>query len=216
MLDYYRRRAHEYERIYQKPERQQDLAILRGRIPQLFAEADVLEIACGTGYWTEIIAPAARSVVATDYSSEVLELARSKTYPKARVRFEVANAFDLCSVSGRFTAGFTGFWWSHVRRHELAAFLTGFHARLARGARVVHLDNRYVEGSSTPILRTNAAGDTYQLRSLEDGSTHEVLKNFPAEHELRSSIAGVGEEVEVTELRYFWCLSYRVVGAGRR
>jgi SAM-dependent methyltransferase len=214
MLEYYGRRAREYERVYHKPERQQDLIRLRNEIPRLFTGADLLEIACGTGYWTEILAPAARSILATDHSSEVLEIARTKSYPGSRVRFAVADAFRLGTVGQGFTAGFAGFWWSHVPREELAAFLRGFHASLAPGARVLFVDNRYVEGSNTPISRRDETGNTYQLRSLEDGSTHEVLKNFPTVRELRASVANSADEVEVTELPYYWCLSYRLRSPG--
>jgi hypothetical protein len=37
-----------------------------------------------------------------------------------------------------------------------------------------------VPGSSTPLSRTDAEGNTYRRRSLPDGSVHELLKNFPA------------------------------------
>jgi hypothetical protein len=33
-------------------------------------------------------------------------------------------------VAGDFDAAFAGFWWLHVRRQELVAFLTGLHRRL--------------------------------------------------------------------------------------
>jgi hypothetical protein len=33
--------------------------------------------------------------------------------------------------------------------------------------------------SNTPISRRDADGNTYQRRTLDDGSVHEVLKNFP-------------------------------------
>jgi ubiquinone/menaquinone biosynthesis C-methylase UbiE len=79
MVDYYSRRAAEYETIYRKPERQRDLAILRDRLPRMLSGAELIEVACGTGYWTEVLAPAARSIVATDRSEEVLRIARSKS-----------------------------------------------------------------------------------------------------------------------------------------
>ena len=69
------------------------------------------------------------------------------------------------------------------------------------------IDNRYVEGSSTPICRTDS-GDTYQLRQLEDGSSHEVLKNFPSDEELLLAAANVGAQAKVTMLDYFWILTY--------
>ena len=36
------------------------------------------------------------------------------------------------------------------------------------------------------------------------------MKNFPTAEELRASVAGIATSVEVTELTYYWCLSYRV------
>ena len=57
LLDYYARRAQEYEQIYQKPERQIKLALLKAYLIKLLAERDVLEVACGTGYWTAFLAP---------------------------------------------------------------------------------------------------------------------------------------------------------------
>ena len=70
LVEYYARRANEYERIYQKPERQTDLASLRKLFRQALAKHDVLEIACGTGYWTQIIAETAKSITATDINSD--------------------------------------------------------------------------------------------------------------------------------------------------
>lgn len=209
LVAYYSRRAAEYETIYRKPERQAELEILRRELPDLLAGADVLEVACGTGYWTEVIAPYVVSILATDRSSEVLEIARSKHYPPDRVRFAAVDAFGLHRVEGRFTAAFAGFWWSHVRKLEIPRFLRRLHARLEPGSPVVFLDNRYVDGSSTPISRTDSEGNSYQLRTLSDGSTHEVLKNFPSSAELRDSLTGFTADPVVVELSYFWYLTYR-------
>jgi demethylmenaquinone methyltransferase/2-methoxy-6-polyprenyl-1,4-benzoquinol methylase len=66
MVSYYAERAAEYERIYHKPERQADLRQLRSFVERTFADADVFELACGTGYWTEILSRTAALVVATD------------------------------------------------------------------------------------------------------------------------------------------------------
>jgi hypothetical protein len=54
---------------------------------------------------------------------------------------------------------------------------------------VVFLDNRFVPGSSTPIAESDAEGNTYQVRTLADGSTHRVLKNFPDRDALMAIVA---------------------------
>jgi demethylmenaquinone methyltransferase/2-methoxy-6-polyprenyl-1,4-benzoquinol methylase len=210
---YYARRAEEYERIYEKPERQADLATLREALPRLLAHRDVLELACGTGYWTQHIATRARSVYATDINEEVLELARRKTYPRDLVRFARLDIYGEVAPPGNFDGGLAAFWWSHVPRQELEHFLGCFHRWLDPGALVVYLDNRHVPGSSTPLSRSDEAGNTYQLRSLDDGTHYEVLKNFPDEDQVTALLSGVGDSIEYRELDYFWYVSYRLAGS---
>lgn len=208
LKDYYARRAGEYEKIFAKPERQPDLAHLRTWLPGLFAGRDVLEIACGTGYWTPLISGVAASILATDINEEVLEIARHKSYAKHNLEFQTADAYALAGVNRRFSAGFAGFWWSHIPKPRVRCFLDCFHSRLSPGARVVFVDNNYVEGSSTPISRQDCDGNTFQKRKLEDGSEFEVLKNFPTETELRASVNELADDIEVTRLQYYWCLRY--------
>ena len=210
LLEYYSRRAHEYERIYHKPERQADLARLRTHLRSLLSGSRVFEAACGTGYWTAQIADTVESVFATDASGEVLEIARAKGLDPARVSFAKTDAYHPSLPRRDFDAGLAAFWWSHVSKARLAAFLDAFHAALLPGARVVFMDNRYVAGSSTPISRTDSESNTYQQRRLDDGSTHEVLKNFPSPDELRRVLAPHAGSVEVTTFEYFWCASYEL------
>jgi SAM-dependent methyltransferase len=208
MIDYYARRAAEYERIYEKPERQQDLRVLRAFVERTFAGAHVFEAACGTGYWTGILAGTASSIIATDINEEVLAIARSKPIDSTKVTFRKEDAYALPKLPQEFDAGLSVFWWSHVPKARLRSFLRNFHAILSPGAKVVFIDNAYVEGSSTPVSRTDENGDTYQTRKLDDGSAHEVLKNFPTESELRNAVTGLADEVRVEWLRYYWILSY--------
>jgi demethylmenaquinone methyltransferase/2-methoxy-6-polyprenyl-1,4-benzoquinol methylase len=207
LADYYALRAREYERFYDKPERQADLTVLRERLARLFEGRGVLEVACGTGYWTAVIAPGARAVTALDVNEEVLALAREKPLPAGKVEFDRADAYALPDLGRRHDSLFAGFWWSHVPRARLDAFLAGCVRAVAPGAMLAFLDGRYVEGSSTPISRRDAEGNSYQTRRLDDGSVHEVMKNHPAESELiqRASRFGWGAHVEL--LPYHWLLT---------
>lgn len=206
---YYAKRASEYERIYAKPERQSDLYALRERIGRMFTGRKVLELACGTGWWTPVIAQGAAQVTALDLNDEVLEIARTKDLPAGKVEFVRGSAFEIPDFGRRHDALFAGFWWSHVRLEELDAFLAAAMVALAPDSRVAFLDNRYVAGSSTPVSRRDAQGNAYQVRKLADGSSHEVLKNFPDTGELiqRASRCGVDAQVELLE--HFWLLSFR-------
>lgn len=208
MAAYYARRAEEYDLIFQKPERQNDLRALRTFVMETFTGRDVLEVACGTGYWTQVLACSTASVTAIDINEEVLEIARSKTMHRENVEFRREDAYALPRFPRLFSGGLAGFWWSHIPKARLRSFLIGLHGAFAPGAPMVFIDNAYVEGSSTPISRRDADGNTWQRRTLSDGSTHEVLKNFPTEAELRQALDGLASNVKVGFLPHFWVLTY--------
>ena len=210
METYYARRAAEYEQIYQKPERQADLARMREDFPAHFTGKRVLEIACGTGYWTPLIAAQAESVLAMDFNEETLEIARTKAYPRNNVRFQQGDAYALPQFPHRFSGCFAGFWWSHVPLGRINAFLRGLVDRLENDATLVFHDNRYVEGNSTPLSRKDAEGNTYQTRRLRDGSSHEVLKNYPTRQELEARFAPYAASLRFIEYDYYWAIIARI------
>jgi len=208
LVDYYAQRANEYERLYAKPERQADLAVLKKFCAQSLAGHRVLEIACGTGYWTQAVSQTAKSIVATDINAEMLRIARAKAYG-CEICFQQADAFDLGALEKNdFTAGLAMAWWSHLRKSEVKAFLAGFHRQFRPGSILVIMDNQFVAGSSTPISRTDDEGNTYQLRRLENGTSHEVLKNFPSQIEVKNVLAGAAADFRWTDLPYYWFLTY--------
>jgi demethylmenaquinone methyltransferase/2-methoxy-6-polyprenyl-1,4-benzoquinol methylase len=209
LQSYYAARAPEYDQVYQKPERQKDLRDIERWLPTVFAGANVLEVACGTGYWTQFIARTASQVLAIDASPETMRIAMGRV-PKDKVTFLAGDAYDLPSRLGRFGAAFAGFWFSHVPKAKRHAFLLRLNAVLMPGSKVVLLDNKYVEGSSSPITETDSDGNTYQARQLKDGSTHRVLKNFPTEAELQSSLPGIGKGGTFLTWQHYWAFEYAV------
>lgn len=207
---YYAQRAPEYERIYQKPERLADLRALREFVAQTFAGRRVLEIACGTGWWTEVLSNTACSIVATDINDEVLAIARTKKLGAASVSFQRTDAFQLDQLAGEFDAALAVFWWSHLTPRDLDRFLECLHRRLEPGSTVVFIDNIFAPGSSTPISRRDDEGNTYQQRRLDDGSTTEVLKNFPTDEEITRALQGCANELIISRSQYFWTVRYLV------
>ncbi|MBB4843235.1 demethylmenaquinone methyltransferase/2-methoxy-6-polyprenyl-1,4-benzoquinol methylase [Paucibacter oligotrophus] len=215
MPRYYAQRAKEYERVFDKPHRQPDLARLKQWLAEQFSGRHVLEIATGTGYWLPAATSAALSWLGTDINPEVLAEARAKPLDQTRVSFRLANAYApgivAAGAASPFDAGFAGLWFSHVPIGRQREWLQGLHSQLQPGARVLLIENRYVEGDSTPVHRYDAEGNGYQLRHLSDGSEHEVMKNFPSEARMQALLAGLGQDLVWRELDYFWTLSYRKI-----
>jgi len=206
--NYYSKRAREYEQVYEKPERQRELAWLRERIPKLYRGRTVLEVACGTGYWTQYIAPLAHRVYAGDINESVLEIAREKEVPHGKVTFMKADAITLEGVPPGCNAAFAGFWWSHVKKSGVRQFVANLAAKLEPGSVVGILDNAWAHGSSTPLSRTDAEGNTYQMRKLASGEPFEVLKNYPTPAELTEAVRPVAREAHLESLTYYWLLVF--------
>jgi len=209
MRSYYAQRAAYYERVYFKPERQADLRAMEAWLPTAFAGRRVLEIACGTGWWTPHGARDCTHWLATDLNPETIAIATSKPLPAGRVQFASVDAYTLAELGDqRFDAAFAGCWWSHVPLARLPAWLALLHTRLEPGARVVMLDNHFVQTSNLPITRQDADGNTYQDRTLDDGSVHEVLKNFPRPEQAFAALGPRAHDPQWTEYGHYWVLDY--------
>jgi SAM-dependent methyltransferase len=209
MRSYYAQRAAYYERVYFKPERQADLRAMEAWLPTAFAGRRVLEIACGTGWWTPYGARDCTSWLATDLNPETIAIAKTKPLPAGKVLFASVDAYTLAELGDqRFDAAFAGCWWSHVPLARLPAWLALLHTRLEPGARVVMLDNHFVQTSNLPITRQDAEGNTYQNRTLDDGSVHEVLKNFPRPEQAVVALGPRAHDPQWTEYGHYWVLDY--------
>ena len=208
---YYGRRAAEYERIYEKPERQEDLTWLAGWLARQLDGEHVLDVACGTGYWPRRIVRdhgvRFASYLGVDVRPEVLEIARAGLPETAE--FVVGDAYALPEMDEGPTRVCAGFFWSHVPRDRIERFVRPIAERLRGRGRLVLFDNLYVEGSSTPISRRDADGNSYQQRGLDSGEEWEVLKNFPDPEGLEITLGSFSGEgsVEIEASTYFWTVT---------
>ncbi len=203
LVKYYKDRAREYEKIYSKPERQEELGTSAEILQKLFLDKSLLEIACGTGYWTEKIANVAKSIHATDINEAVVTIAKQKHYLNNNVVFAIEDIFNPTSTK-KYSDLFAGFIWSHIYLQDLPHFIDRLASLVLPGGKIVLMDNNFVEGSNLPITNTNTFGNTYQTRKLSDGTTHLVLKNFPSEDFLKQQLGKITDTIEIISLSYFW------------
>jgi len=209
MKAYYQDRAPVYDRVYQYPERQSDLRVLEKYIAGYFANRNVLEIAAGTGYWTQIISTQAASMFAIDATAAALEQLKDRKL-LCQVQTSIADAYHLDFPDDQFNAAFAGLWFSHVPLEKRQLWVSALHAKLAVGSRVLLLDNSIAQCERLPISYTDEIGNTYQDRQTDVSESYRVLKNFPTEDEMIDLVAGVAEQARFVELDHFWYFEYRV------
>jgi len=210
MSSYYKERAPVYDRVYGYPERQADLRFLEAHIQEMFSGRRVLEIAAGTGYWTQFISRSAKSILATDREgAQIDELLKRSYQCPIDTRIQDAYHMDRLVDEGKsFSGAFAGLWLSHVPKQRLKEFFTSLHQCLRPGARVILIDNSAVQCDRFPITSSDKNGNSFQTRELESGSRHQVLKNFPTLEELKQTTEPYGEFQNYIDLKNFWLFQY--------
>lgn len=210
---YYNDRAREYDKVYEIPDEQEDLLKSAVLFQNIFANKSVLEIACGTGYWTEKISKTANSIFATDINEIVIDIARTRKF-NSNVVFQVAD-MNCLSIDKKFDGLFGGFIWSHILLQDLDNFLLRLKDLLNENAKIAFIDSKQVEGTNHDrkrITRIDQYGNTFQTRTLENGTTHEVLKNFPSKQFLTDKLLQISTEVEIIELEHYWIATSKTNG----
>jgi ubiquinone/menaquinone biosynthesis C-methylase UbiE len=116
MVKYYKDRAKEYEQIYERSDqrRQEEQDLMGGEMKRFLSGMDVIDIGCGTGYWTQGASETARSIVGIDVNQTVLDIAISKTY-RCPTEFKVMDAYRIEYPEKTFSGALASFWLSHVR-----------------------------------------------------------------------------------------------------
>ena len=166
------------------------------RFEKYVVNQDVLEIACGTGNWTQVLAKRAHSVLATDINASVIEIAKTKNYLNAEVNFQVVDAYALESVKGTFTFAFAADWFSHIPKSMIANFVGSLHSKLVKGAKVIFIDMMPSEALNEMFSHYDGEGNLIHKRNLPDGEEFYVVKNFPTENDLKEIFENQVEDFE--------------------
>ncbi len=209
-LAYYRARAGEYDDWFYRRGRYDWGAELNARWA---AEADIarkalhslgpvdsaLELACGTGIWTEEVAQVARHVTALDGSPEVLALNRTRLVaakPLSPIRREDATDDRARSQTGppqvthlqadlftwepdrQFDLVVFCFWLSHVPDELLDAFLDKVRRATRPGGRFFLLDSRNESTSMAKNHDRPTVETGVRVRKLNDGREFRVVKLY--------------------------------------
>lgn len=219
---YYRARAPEYDEAYERRGRFDhgtaanaswfgDLTEVRAVLDGLpLDEAQVIELAAGTGFWTEALAARGATVTAVDASSEMLERNQARLGSLAtKVRYEQADVFAL-RPDQSFDAVVFGFWLTHVPAERLDLFLRSVAGVLRADGWIFFVDDRKPSLAVDDVSAHIEGASRVTMRRLNDGREYRVVKHFwePAELEDRCRRAGLAVTVHQT--------SHLQYGVGRR
>ena len=197
---YYRARAGEYDQWFLRegrydrgPEHRSawfgEIDAIRSALALSVNDSDVLELACGTGLWTEQLARQNHRVLAVDASPEVITINRGRVGAD-HVQYEVADIFTW-HPPRLFDAVFFAFWLSHVPPTSFENFWRTVESSLKPGGRVFVVDS-LLEQSSTAKDHQPVDGSGVVRRKLNDGSEFDIVKVFYEPEALRRRLGERG------------------------
>ena len=211
MVKYYRDRAKEYEEIYEwrDPQRQEEQELMESELKKAFKDRRVLDIGCGTGYWTQRISATAKSILGIDINEAVLEIARSKEYG-CPTEYRMIDAYNM-KLDEQYDGVIASFMLSHVMKQDIPGWLKHIHSVLEPGASVFIADNTFIEGVGGKLQTKPGDPNTYKLRTLNDGTQHLIVKNYFTTEELVQIFSehskGITEK-NVFMGKCFWWIDY--------
>jgi demethylmenaquinone methyltransferase/2-methoxy-6-polyprenyl-1,4-benzoquinol methylase len=198
---YYRARTAEYDEWFLRTGRydrgvehrtawQAEVAAVGQSLREHVSGGEVLELACGTGLWTQQLAQVNRRVLAVDAAPEVIEVNRARTQ-SAHVHYLVADLFGWTPPLAQFDAVFFGFWLSHVPADRFDAFWALVRAALRPHGRVFWIDSLF-EPSSTARDHGPLDHSGVVRRRLNDGGEFWIVKMFYEPLELEQRLSRLG------------------------
>ncbi len=172
----------------------------------------VLEVACGTAYWTRFVAPSSAHTVAADFSTAMLAFARRQQIPNAH--FVHDDAYQLAHTGpALFDFGYAMHWVSHIPLSRWREFFATFHARLKPGATVLLADDIRRPDDSDPYYSKLSDRDSYEIRRLPGGGSYEIIKTYFSPADLQRLLAAYAENLQIHFERPRWWVTYTVKAA---
>jgi ubiquinone/menaquinone biosynthesis C-methylase UbiE len=199
-IDYYRARAGEYDEWFFRKGRYdrgsesnerwfRSVEEVRSELRSFQAVGDVLEIACGTGLWTQILAETAASLTAIDSSPEVLNLNRERV--RSPVNYVQANLMEW--VPDRtYDVVFFSFWMSHVPPDQFEGFWGKVSKSLNENGRVFLIDSLRESTSTAKDHHLDDSSNPIVTRRLNDGKEFQIIKVFYDPDDLRANLHRMG------------------------
>ena len=212
-LAYYRARAAEYDAWFLRQGRYDrgeahaaqwfaEVARVAEALDTFAPRGDILELACGTGWWTERLVRYGASLTAVDASPEVVALNKNRL-SGSPVTYIEADLFTW-QPERTFDTVFFSFWLSHVPPERFDAFWETVRRCLNPGGRVFFIDSRYEQASTARDHRLNGAEALSVTRRLGDGRTFKIVKVFYESDRLEAQLRELGWQAEMQQTETFF------------
>lgn len=204
-IEYYRARASEYDEWFYRQGRYdrgedntrqwfEEVETVRTSLLNAPQIENALELACGTGIWTQELIKIANHVTALDASPEMIAINQAKVQSD-KVSYQQVDLFTW-QAQENYDMIFFSFWLSHVPADKLSSFLEMVASALKPHGRLFILDSRR---ETTSTASNHVLPDEGQIlkRKLNDGREYEIVKIFYEPDALATELKSHGLTADV-------------------
>jgi 2-polyprenyl-3-methyl-5-hydroxy-6-metoxy-1,4-benzoquinol methylase len=212
-IAYYQARSSEYDEWFLRKGRYdrgpelnsqwfQEVEHVRKALDHFKPTGRILELACGTGLWTQQLIGHAERITAVDAAPEVLKLNHQRVR-SSKVAYIQADIFAW-QPAELYDVVFFSFWLSHVPHSHFEPFWRMVAGSLKPGGRVFFIDSRYDPTSTAKDHRLGDPQADSVTRRLNDGREFKIIKIFHEPEKLMERLNQLGWRMNVHETPHYF------------
>ena len=202
MMEYYDERAEEYDEIYEGKgpatcSREVYAIDIEGigKFAESFGTGNLLDIACGSGYWLKLFYNKCSTFTFLDQSEQMLKLCRKKAENFEVIEISSFIKSDILDYSFeetvKFDCALIGFLLGHFTIAQEEIFFKKLKRLLRPGAEILIIDSTWNKGRAKTLHKEDVVE-----RRLNDGRTFKIYKKYFDEEDLPALLNFYGISVK--------------------
>jgi demethylmenaquinone methyltransferase/2-methoxy-6-polyprenyl-1,4-benzoquinol methylase len=174
---------------------------------------EILELAGGTGIWTEWLASRARHITVLDGSLEMIAINSTRLEAggyRGKAEYRQVDLFDW-QPERQYDGLFMGYFISHVPSRTMDAFLATVARALKPGGVIGLIDGRRETRSTSPDQPPPGPESELMTRRLNDGRRFQIVKRFDEPVALTAALArnGIAADVRTTAVHFLYATGHK-------
>lgn len=213
-IAYYNARSQEYDEWFYRIGRYDrglelnqcwfnEVDVLKSALQDIGKVNSILELACGTGIWTQELLKIGNKITALDASSEMIAINRKKLNDTKVVNYDQVDLFSW-QPSKQYDLVFFSFWLSHVPPTQVDDFLAKVYRAVRPSGKVFIIDSCFDATSTAKDHFFENENEIYQRRKLNNEQEYQIFKIYYQPNILLDKLTQVGFQASVKQTNNYF------------
>lgn len=213
-IAYYNARSQEYDEWFYRIGRYDrgleqnqrwfnEVDVLKSALYDISKVNSILELACGTGIWTQELLHIGNEITAIDASAEMIVINKKKLNDTKIVDYQQVDLFSWQPTT-QYDLVFFSFWLSHVPPTQVDDFLAKVYRAVLPYGKVFIIDSCFDATSTAKDHVFENKNAIYQRRKLNNGQEYHIYKIYYQPNILLDKLTQVGFQASVKQTNNYF------------